>query len=208
MKEKGLEHDGFDYAITSLESYNDPRKGEGNRLVTRVQCSYDDGPANEIIIHIPDSLSVLVTNSPFSESSSLLNQWIIEIDNDPHSDVSRDLLKVAASIEEVMMLFDENQDKGEGLYSKIIANLNTPFVEFFDGEIGWSSRESPARVLQILKNLDTSCQGLLRNAIVLNIGNEIIKAHPTILSSIGLYVTERVLDTGEYVNHLVLLRDK
>jgi hypothetical protein len=193
--------------MTSLESYNDPRKGEGNRLVTRVQCSYSYGPANEIVVNIPDSLSVLVTNSPFSRSPGLLNQWIIEIDNDPHSQVSRDLLKVAASIEEAMMLFDDNQDK-IGLYSKIIGNLNTPFVEFFDGEIGWSNKESPARVMQILKNLDPSCRGLLRDEIVLNLDNETIKAHPTILSSIGLYVAEKVLDTGEYINHLILIRDK
>lgn len=78
MKEKGLEHDGFEYAMTSLESYNDPRRGEGNRLITRVQCSYAYGPANEIVVNIPDSLSVLVTNSPFSRSPGLLNQWIIE----------------------------------------------------------------------------------------------------------------------------------
>ena len=202
-----MEHDGFEYAMTSLESYNDSRKGEGNRLVTRVQCSYSYGPANEIVVNIPDSLSVLVTNSPFSRSPGLLNQWIIEIDNDPHSQVSRDLLKVAASIEEAMMLFDDNQDK-IGLYSKIIGNLNTPFVEFFDGEIGWSNKESPARVMQILKNLDPSCRGLLRDEIVLNLDNETIKAHPTILSSIGLYVTEKVLDTGEFANHLVLICDK
>ncbi len=206
MKEKGLEHDGFEYAMTSLESYNDSRRGEGNCLVTRVQCSYAYGPANEIVVHIPDSLSVLVTNFPFSQIPSPLNQWIIEIDNDPNSEVSRDLLKVAASIEEVMMLFDDNQDK-IGLYSKIIGNLNTPFVEFFDGEVGWSSRDSPARVMQILKNFDSSCRGLLRDEIVLNFENESAKAHPTILSSIGLYVTERVLDTGEFANHLVLIRD-
>lgn len=42
----------------------------------------------------------------------------------------------------------------------------------------------------------------------MNLDNETTKAHPTILSSIGLYVAEKVLDTGEYINHLILIRDK